>query len=220
MEIFFSTWANHALRSYLNAMGGTQELTVDEETRRRIWDIEKANAETDPLTGEPIMEEVGIINGDKISIDFDALSADMLEFKVRAGSLIQSQKEEERDNIQKLLVPISQMLPAVSEENRKPFEQNIMELMQRMCELSNITLSKSTAENIHDQVLVDAMQTTIDTVMAQQQQIQQLMQIVMPQSGEQPVEGQGQEVPGGPAAVPPTEVPAEFPPAAGGGPMI
>ena len=220
VEIFFSTWANHALRSYLNAMGGIQELTVDEETRRKVWDIEKANAETDPLTGEPIMDEAGIINGNKISIDFDALSADMLEFKVRAGSLIQSQKEEERDNIQKLLVPISQMLPAVSEENRKPFEQNIMELMQRMCELSNITLSKSTAENIHDQVLVDAMQTTMDAVMAQQQQIQQLTAAIMPQSGEQPVEGQGQPVPGGPAAVPPTEVPAEFPPAAGGSPMM
>ena len=220
VEIFFSVWANHALRSYLNAMGGVQEMTVDEETRRKIWDIEKANAETDPLTGEPIMDEKGIIDGNKISIDFDALNGDMLEFKVRAGSLIQSQKEEERENIQKLLVPISQMLPAVSEENRKPFEQNIMELMQRMCELSNITLSKSTAENIHDQVLVDAMQATMDVVMQQQQQIQALAGALSPQSGEQPVEGQGQPAPGGPAAVPPTEVPAEFPPAAGGGPMM
>lgn len=221
VEIFFSTWANHALRSYLNAMGGVQEMTVDEETRRKIWDIEKANAETDPLTGEPIPVGKSLINGNKISIDFSALSVDMLEFKVRAGSLIQSMKEEERKNIQELLVPISQMLPAVSEENRKPFEENIMELMQRMCELSNITLSKSTAENIHEQVLLDAMQATMTAVQAQQQQIEALASAIMPQSGEEPApEGQGQPIPGGPAAVPPTEVPAEFPPAAGGSPVM
>lgn len=220
VEIFFSEWANHALRSYLNAMGGTQELTVDEDTRRKVYDIEKTNAETDPLTGEPVIEN-GIIHGDKISIDFDALSADMLEFKVRAGSLIQSMKEEERKNIQELLVPISQMLPAVSDENKKPFETNIMELVQRLCELSNITLSDSTANNIDQQLILEAQQATMDAVVAQQQQINALAQLLTPQSGEQPVaEGQGQEVPGGPAAVPPTEVPAEFPPAAGGGPMM
>ena len=224
VEIFFAEWANHALRSYLNAMGGTQEMTVDEETRRKVWDIEKAKAESegmiDPVSGEVIVQD-GIIDGDKISINFDVLSADMLEFKVRAGSLIQSQKEEERNNIQQLLVPISQMLPAVSEENKKPFETNIMELVKRLCELSNITLSETTAQNIDQQVLIDALQTTMDMVAQQQQQIQALAGVLMPQSGEQPVpEGQGQPAPGGPAAVPPTEVPAEFPPAAGGGPMM
>jgi len=220
VEIFFSEWANHALRSYLNAMGGTQEMTVDEDTRRKIWDIEKANAPVDPMTGEPIVTD-GIIEEDKISIDFDKLSANMLEFKVRAGSLIQSQKEEERNNIQQLLVPISQMLPAVSDENKKPFETNIMELVQRLCELSNITLSDTTSSNIDQQLLIDAQKATMDAVMAQQQQINALAQAIMPQSGEEPVpEGQGQPVPGGPAAVPPTEVPAEFPPEAGGGPTM
>lgn len=218
VEIFFAEWANHALRSYLNAMGGTQDLTVDEETRRRVFDIEKAQADTDPMTGEPIITD-GIIHEDKISIDFDKLSADMLEFKVRAGSLIQSMKEEERKNIQELLVPISQMLPAVSDENKKPFETNIMELVQRLCELSNITLSDTTANNIDQQLLLDAQRATMEMVMQQQQQIQAIASALMPPSGEQPVEGQGQEVPGGPAAVPPEGVSAEFPPEAGGGPM-
>lgn len=224
VEVFFAEWANHALRSYLNAMGGTQEMTVDEETRRKVWDIEKSRAKADgrvdPETGDPIIENE-IIDGDKISIDFDALSADMLEFKVRAGSLIQSQREEERNNIQQLLVPISQMLPAVSEENKKPFETNIMELVKRLCELSNITLSDTTATNIDQQLLIDIQKATMDAVMAQQQQIQALAGMIQPPTGEQPVtEGQGQEVPGGPAAVPPEGVPAEFPPEAGGGPMM
>lgn len=181
VEIFFGEWANHALRSYINSMSGEVEITVDEETRRRIWDIEMSN---ESMTS--------IINGDKIKIDFDSLSADMLNFEVRTGSLVESEKEKERRAIQELLLAISQMLSNVSEENRKPFEDNIMQLMVRLCELSDVDISQQTANRIDEQLIMGAMQASMEAIAGQQQQIdgmqQQLAQLTGGAQGMPPTE--------------------------------
>ena len=174
VEIFFAEWANHALRSYLNSMSGEVKMTVDEQTRRRIWDIEMARDEGNQQRGEK--PEESIIDGDKITVDFDALSVDMLSFKVRAGSLIETREEEERRNIQEMLVPVSQMMGNVSEENRAVFEENIMQMMSRLFELSNIDISAQTAKRIDDKLMLEAQRATMEQVMLQQQQIQQLAQ--------------------------------------------
>lgn len=186
VEAFFCEWANHALRSYINSMSGEVEMTVDEETRRRIWDIEAARDRGAENRGEEPGDS--IIDGDRITIDFDALSTDLLSFRVRAGSLIETREEEERRNIQEMLVPVSQMMGNVSEENRAAFEQNIMQMMARLFELSNIDVSAQTAQRVDDRLLLSAQRATMEQVMMQQQQIQQLAQAVsgQPQQPGQP----------------------------------
>ena len=186
VEAFFCEWANHALRSYISSMSGEVEMTVDEETRRRIWDIEAARDRGAENRGEEPGDS--IIDGDRITIDFDALSTDLLSFRVRAGSLIETREEEERRNIQEMLVPVSQMMGNVSEENRAAFEQNIMQMMARLFELSNIDVSAQTAQRVDDRLLLSAQRATMEQVMMQQQQIQQLAQAIsgQPQQPEQP----------------------------------
>ena len=209
VEIFFAEWANHALRSYINAMAGVQSLTVDEKTRRKIWDIEKTMHTIDGVEEE----YESIVHGDKIDIDFDALSYDMLSFEVRSGSLIQNQKESERKNIQELIVPLSQMLGNLTEENRKPFEQNIMQLTQRLCELSDVDIPMQTSSRIDDQLISLALQATMEKQMQMEQQMQQMMQQMMPQQPE--MEGTSQE------NIPPEGMPPEMggmPPEMGGMP--
>ena len=232
VEVFFSEWANHALRSYLDAMNGEHAMTVDEITRRKILDIEESNAPTDPMTGQPDIKD-SIIDGDKIRIDFSKLNADRLEFQVRAGSLIQSQKEEERKNIQELIVPISQMLPAVSDANKPAFEENIMRLVMRLCELSDVDISQTTANNINEQLLMQAMQASMEAIQGQQQQINALAGMLNPELAAQaqgapmPPEGMPQGMPmpegqpgaAGNTAIPPEGVSAEFPGPAGGAPI-
>lgn len=196
VEIFFSEWANHALRSYINSMGGKVEMTVDEQTRRRIWDIEMVRDQNLQERGEE--PEESIIDGDKITVDFDKLSSDMLSFKVRAGSLIETREEEERRNIQEMLVPVSQMMGNISDQNRGAFEQNIMQMLARLFELSNIDMPMQTSERINDRLIAEAQQATMEQVMMQQQQIEQLAQSVAgmqqgPQQGTQP--GQQEPVP-------------------------
>lgn len=234
VEIFFAEWANHALRSYINAMSGSMELTVDEKTRRRIFDIEESSRpepEIDMNTGE-VMEPsfTSIINEDKINIDFDKLSANMLEFKVRTGSLVQAETEHERDSIQQLILPISQMLSGVSEENKGVFENTILQLIGRLCELSDVDVSQQTADRFNERLLMDAMQATMDKVAEQQQQIMGLQQQLgmapqapmgpegmppMPQEQMPPMEGMPPMAPN--EAIPPqgAEVPAELPPIPG-----
>lgn len=176
VEIFFSEWANHALRSYINAMSGEQLLTVDEETRRKIFDIEmsQANPEDDYVES--------IIEGDKIRINFSELSSDLLTFEVRTGSLIASERENEIQNIQNLLLPISQMIGQVSDQNKPAFEETLMQLIQRLCELSDIDISASTGANFQEALMMQAIQATMEEVMGQQQQIDQLAGM-MPQQG-------------------------------------
>lgn len=213
VEIFFAEWANHALRSYINSMTGEVEMTVDEKTRRRIWDIEMARDEKAQEMGEEIGDS--IIDGDKILVDFDALSSDMLSFKVRAGSLIETREEEERRNIQEMLVPVSQMMGNISEENRGAFEQNIMQMISRLFELSNIDVSAQTAKRIDDRLLLQAQKATMEQVMSQQQQIDQIMQQMQP--GQQQAQPDQQQVPmpGGRQGAP-----MEQPPMAAGQPQV
>lgn len=211
VEIFFGEWANHALRSYINVMSGEQELTVDEKTRRRVWDIEQTS-------GDP--EAESIVNGDKILIDFDKLSVELLSFEIRTGSLIENEKEAEKKSIQELIVPLSQMLGNLTEENRKPFEQNIMQLTQRLCELSDVDVSQQTGSRIDEQLMSLALQATMEKQMQQEQMMQQMMQAmglvpqqpeVAPMDGQLPMEGQP-PIEGEQMAMPPQqEVPAETP---------
>ena len=211
VEVFFAEWADHALRSYINAMSGKHWLTVDEETRRRIWDVEMSKADPDTL-------EIGksIIDGDKIEIDFDALSTDLLSFTVRTGSLIESEKDIERKNIQEALVPISQMMGSVSDENKAAFEKVLMKLVVRLLEMSDIDVSQETADTINDSLVMAAMQATMEQVMGQQQQIDQMsgmMRQMLPQGQEpndQPVPADRAEAPM-PQAAPMEQLPLPEP---------
>lgn len=212
VEAFFCEWANHALRSYINSMSGEVEMTVDEETRRRIWDIEAARDRGAENRGEEPGDSV--IDGDRITVDFDALSTDLLSFRVRAGSLIETREEEERRNIQEMLVPVSQMMGNVSEENRAAFEQNIMQMMARLFELSNIDVSAQTAQRVDDRLLLSAQRATMEQVMMQQQQIQQLAQAVsgQPEQPQIPQQPPQQQIPQQQPLTPPVTggVPSEL----------
>ena len=212
VEAFFCEWANHALRSYINSMSGEVEMTVDEETRRRIWDIEAARDRGAENRGEEPGDS--IIDGDRITVDFDALSTDLLSFRVRAGSLIETREEEERRNIQEMLVPVSQMMGNVSEENRAAFEQNIMQMMARLFELSNIDVSAQTAQRVDDRLLLSAQRATMEQVMMQQQQIQQLAQAVsgQPEQPQIPQQPPHQQIPQQQPLTPPVTsgVPSEL----------
>ena len=190
VEIFFQEWANHALRSYINSMSGEKQLTVDEHTRRRIWDIENSTASQNPMD---MMEPVDtIIEGDKITVDFSKLSSDLLSFEVRSGSLIENEKETERRNIQEMLIPVSQMIGNIGDQNRDAFEHVIMQLVVRLCELSDVDISQATADKINEKLLMAAMEQTMAMNMQQQQQIDQLQQavgIIPGQQGGMPQQG-------------------------------
>lgn len=196
VETFFAEWANHALRSYIASMRGVQEITVDEATRRRIWDIEAARDKGLIDNDEEPMDS--IIDGDKISIDFDKLSTNLISFQVRAGSLIETREEEERRNIQEMLIPVSQMMGNISEGNREAFEQNIMQMIARLFELSNVDVSAQTAKRVDDKLLLAAQKVTMEQVMQQQQQIQQIMQQFAPQQPGTPQQPGAPQEPGMP----------------------
>ena len=197
IEIFFQEWANHALRSYINSMSGEQWLTVDEKTRRRILDIEEASKnEIDAAMAQEMGPEAvqdneeeypSIVDGDQILIDFSALSADLLSFEVRAGSLIENERETERQNIQEMLIPVSQMIGNISDQNKNSFEQVIMQLVTRLCELSDIDISATAAQKIDQQLMAQALMSTMDMVSNQQDQIGQMQQMMgLPQGGMPP----------------------------------
>lgn len=213
VEVFFAEWANHALRSYIAAMSGKHWMTVDEKTRRRVWDVEMSTAE--PMEDGGAMPK-SIIDGDKIEIDFDALSTDMLSFSVRTGSLIESEKDIERKSIQDALVPISQMIGHLSDQNKPAFEKVLMKLTTRLLEMSDIDVSQETADIVNDKLLMDAMKATMEQVMGQQQQIDQLggmmanAGMMLPQGAQQMPQGTQQGMPmpeaqGAPGQLPPAQ---------------
>ena len=208
IETFFQEWANHALRSYINSMSGEHALTVDEATRRKVFDIESSQERSRMMDQEAEPVE-SIIDGDKIIIDFDALSTDMLSFEVRAGSLIENEKETERRNIQEMLIPVSQMMGNVGDENRQIFEGILIKLVARLCELSDIDISQGIADPLNDKIMADALQATMEMVMGQQGQIDQLAQAVagqqqmMPQGAPQ----QGAPMPAAPMPQPEPQMP-------------
>lgn len=159
IEDFFSQWAVQALRMYVNAMHGVHELTVDEETRRRLFDI----------------GEQDCIDGNKISIDFSELSSDMLEFKVRAGSLVQRKEDQELEKLTVMMQPIIQNLNGWSEQNRSIIENDVLlPVTMRMIELSDTDLASTLSESLSSQIaknMMAGMQAQID---GQQGQIDDL----------------------------------------------
>lgn len=221
VEIFFQEWANHALRSYINSMTGEVEITVDERTRRRIWDIEESRAKA--AMNDPTIEiPESIIDGNKVRIDFSALSSDLLSFEVRSGSLIENEKETERRNIQEMLIPVSQMMGNIGDQNRDAFEKIIMQLVARLCELSDVDMPQKLADNVNEKIMAQALQATMDAVVGQQQQIDQMQGMLGMQPQGQPMMPQEQPMP--PEQQPigpqmPPEMPPEMPIEGAGQPM-
>lgn len=177
VEDFFSQWAVQALRMYINAMSGVHSLTVDEETRRRLFDI----------------GETSCIDGDKIEIDFSELSADMLEYRVRAGSLVQRKEDQELEKLTVMMQPIIQNLNGWSEENRAVIENDILlPVTMRMIELSDTDLAATLSESLSSQIaknMMAGMQAQIDGQQGQiadlQGQMAATQQALPPESQEQ-----------------------------------
>lgn len=155
MEYFVAEYANMALRMYINALGGVHEMTVDEETRRKLIDIGRED----------------LINGNKISIDFDILETDLLDFQVRAGSLVELKEDQERQALSDMIQPFIQNLNGWSEENRTVVENEILlPVMKRMLELSDSDISQSLADSLNTQIaklMMADMQAQIDSQQAQ-----------------------------------------------------
>ncbi len=155
VETFFADWAVQALRMYINAMNGVHSLTVDEGTRRRLFDI----------------GEESCIDGNKIEIDFTDLSADMLEYKVRAGSLVERKEDQELEKLTTMIQPIIQNLNSWSDDNRSVIENDIiLPVTMRMIELSDTDLANTLAETLQGQIaknMMAEMQAQIDGQQAQ-----------------------------------------------------
>lgn len=199
VEVFFAEWANHAIRSYINSMKGSpKQITVDAKTRKRIESIEEAarrSAQLEisqamgPEIAQAAMDDTGfdtesIIDGNKVEVDFSMFDDAIFNFEVRSGSLIESEQETERENIQEMLVSVSQMMGNVSDANRQAFESIVMQLVLRQCELANIDISAGIASTMNEQLVMQALESTMGAVVDQQQQIGQMQQALgMPQGG-------------------------------------
>lgn len=177
VESFVQEWAVQALRMYVNSMSGEHTLTVDESTRRRLYDIGEADC----------------IDGDKITIDFSELSADMLEFKVRAGSLVQKKEDQELEKLTTMVQPFIQNLNGWSEENRRVIENDVLlPVAMRMLELSDTDISQTLADSLSTQIaknMMAGMQSQIDDQQSQldgmQSQLAATQQALPPESQEQ-----------------------------------
>lgn len=169
LETFFSDWTDHALRSYCATMKGTQEITVNEETRRKIYSIEKS--QVDPMTQTA---PESIINGNKIKVNFDELSADTVSFQVRTGSLIESKHDQNQDKLSKMIVPISQMLGALPDEDKHAFVNVLMQIVKRLLEEADIDVAAEAGDMINDRLVIDALKATMAQV-AEQNQVQEQM---------------------------------------------
>ena len=214
LENFISQWASQALAMYVNAMGGEQEITVDEETRRKLFDIGCDHMLTDD---------------NKVTVDFDELSADQLRYQVRVGSLVQLKEDQERAALSEVAQPFIQNLNGWSEENRKVIENEVLlPIAKRMLELSDVDIAQQMADSLTTQIaktMMADMQGQIDQQGAVQQQqgeqIQQLQDQITPQEqggelppeqapmpeGEPPAQPMQEEVPPTPAQ--PSETPGE-----------
>lgn len=215
VEVFFSEWANHAIRSYLNSFGSSvREMVVDAPTRKRIESIEEAKQRETELAmrqmfGTEIADETmaetpqeSIIDGNKISIDFSMFEDSLFNFEVRSGSLIESEQDKEKESIQEMLVSVSQMMGNVSDANKQAFESVVMQLVLRQCELANIDISAGIASTMNQQLVMSALESTMGAVAEQQNQIGQMQQMLgMQQPGMMPP--QQQPIPPEMAGMPP-----------------
>ena len=223
IETFFAEWANHAIRSYINSMKGEHWITVDAKTRKRIETIEAAarkeaqlviRAEEGGIVPPDVMEDrlndESIVDGTKVKVDFSMFDDALFSFEVRSGSLIESEQETERQNIQEMLVSVSQMMGNVSDQNRQAFENIVMQLVMRQCELANIDISAGLASSINEQLMLGALESTMGMVAGQQQQIDQMQQMLGMQPQQQlPPEAMGQPMPQGQPAPMGQEMPME-----------
>lgn len=156
VENFFQQWAVQALRMYVNSMGGVHQMAVDEETRRRLYDIGRED----------------LIDGNKVSIDFDGLSVESIGFTVRAGSLIQKKEDQELDRLTAMVQPFIQNLNGWSEDNRRVIENDVLlPCAMRMLELSNTDISSTLAESLSTQIAKNMLAGIQQQMDAQQQQI-------------------------------------------------
>ena len=228
IEVFFAEWANHAIRSYINSMKGEHAITVDSKTRKRIESIEEATRKqselelrqsfdqdvVDETLAESANENDTIIDGNKINVDFSMFDDAMFSFEVRTGSLIESEQETERENIQEMLVSVSQMMGNVSDANKAAFESIVMQLVLRQCELANIDISAGIASTLNEQLVMQALESTMGAVAEQQNQIGQLQQAMgLPQQGMMPQQPMPQGQPMMPTeGMPPVENLPEMPP--------
>ena len=207
VEAFFSEWANHALRSYINSMKGySKPITVDAKTRKRIESIEEAERKQQELAlkqmfGQDAASEAitetgdwgeSIVDGTKITVDFGMYDDAIFNFEVRTGSLIESEQETEKSNIQEMLVSVTQMIGNVSDANKQAFESIIMQLVLRMCELSNIDISAGISSTMNEQLMMAALESTMNAVADQQGQIGQMQQMMGMAPQGMPPEAMGQ----------------------------
>lgn len=177
VEDFVSNWAVQALRMYVNSMGGKQWLTVDENTRRRLSDI----------------GEFDCIDGNKICIDFAELSSDSLEFKVRAGSLIQRKEDQELERLATMVQPFIQNLNGWSEDNRRVIENDVLlPIAMRMVELSDTDISNTLADSLSTQIAKNMMANMQQQIDGQQMQIGDLQNQLSATQGALPPESQEQ----------------------------
>lgn len=207
VEAFFSEWANHALRSYINSMKGySKPITVDAKTRKRVESIEEAERKQQELAlkqmfGQDAASEAitetgdwgeSIVDGTKITVDFGMYDDAIFNFEVRTGSLIESEQETEKSNIQEMLVSVTQMIGNVSDQNKQAFESIIMQLVLRMCELSNIDISAGISSTMNEQLMMAALESTMNAVADQQGQIGQMQQMMGMAPQGMPPEAMGQ----------------------------
>lgn len=173
MEYFVAEYANIALRMYINALGGVHEMTVDEDTRRKLFDIGRDD----------------LIDGNKIMVDFDILGTDLLEFKVRTGSLVELKEDQERQTLSEMIQPFVQNLNGWSEENRAVVENEILlPVMKRMLELSDSDISQTLSDSLSSQIAKLMMADIQQQVDQQQQQIDmQGAEIAQMQQAQQPM---------------------------------
>lgn len=177
VEDFVSNWAVQAMRTYVSSMGGVHWMTVDEPTRRRLHDIGCDDC----------------MDGNKVGIDFSLLSADVLEFKVRAGSLVERKEDQELEKLTAMVQPFIQNLNGWSEENRRVIENEVLlPVSMRMLELSDTDIANTLADSLSTQIaknMMAGMQAQIDTQAQQignmQQEINATQQALPPESQEQ-----------------------------------
>lgn len=181
VEDFISQWAVQALRMFVNAMSGVHEMTVDEETRRRLYDIDAMDC----------------IKDNKVSIDFNELSSDMLEFKVRAGSLIQRKEDQMLERLQEMIQPFVQNLNGWSDDNRRIIENDVLlPAAMRMLELSDTDISNTLADSLSSQIaknMMAEMQAQIDQTQQMVGQQEARLENVEQQLPQQPQGQQAQE---------------------------
>ena len=164
VELFVSQWANDALRSYIHAMKGVHEMTVDEQTRRKLFDIGAEDT----------------INDNKIEIDFDLLSPESIDFQVRAGSLVQLKEDQERQALAEISQPFVQNLNGWSDENRKVIENEVLlPIAKRMLELSDVDIAQTMADSLSTQIAKTLMRDMQNEINAQTQILENQEQRIM-----------------------------------------